>query len=223
MTRHHREQPGSPIHGVMFIIAAVIGCGGGGLPVGTAGSAGSHASCTGGGGAGGVLAGGMSNDGGACACPSVTPTSVPGSESVHMDLRCLCPPGSCSDTCPATLGAYNLDKVCTRISNLSSLSPNLALVRISGCGRVSYQTFLGFSGSTHTFDVQSGALVGVAYGNDYAAPPCGVSLHSYGTGPTDSCAETEIQRCTVCGLFMLYPPCSEHIDNPPPLESAGYL
>jgi DNA-binding CsgD family transcriptional regulator len=50
MTRHHREQPGSPIHGVIFIVVALIGCGGPGSLPGAAGSAGSDA-----GGATGVL------------------------------------------------------------------------------------------------------------------------------------------------------------------------
>lgn len=127
---------------------------------------------------------------GTCACPKAV------KHTVAFELDCLC--GGTAQGCPETIVDYASAPLCAN---------GTAVIQTTGCGKVRLGP-IGTSGSSVTFDLASGALVGAYQWSNIASGACssagafsyiyGEPLFANGEGITTGLC-TKVQRCTLCG------------------------
>jgi hypothetical protein len=121
--------------------------------------------------------------------------------AVQRPLSSLCAAGSTTD-CPASPADL--------VARCSGATPEQPLVRAEGCGLARYES-TSLSGTSYTFDAQSGKLVGVYQWSDVPWGECQAFGYRYGTnlliGISGGCPEAETTFCTLCGSGSGYPSC----------------
>jgi hypothetical protein len=133
-----------------------------------------------------------------CACGAAT-------GAVRLPLACFCADPANAELCSLPLARY------VPPAELCG-GGGPAVVRTTGCGRVSFEPQGAFAGVTTIFDGTSGSLVGVLKFNDIPVEACGSWSALFGRGlfpraydpslPSLSVAADvcpDVATCTVCG------------------------
>jgi hypothetical protein len=154
-------------------------------------STGASSGAAGQGGAGGAAGQGDA----ACACPSPL---APGA-TAHLPLACLC--GA------STQGQFLCTRTDADLRADASCGAGETDVRVTGCGKVSYQLGEGYAGSVLVLSKTTGAVVGVYEFSDTPFGSCAAFGYVYGEGlfpmgvavaaPADACAQ--LDTCALCG------------------------
>jgi hypothetical protein len=143
-----------------------------------------------------------------CRCPVPTP------DAVRAPLACYCDDPTNAQLCAASLPSF------TPTDSSTCRGDGPALLRVTGCGRVSFvEAGLVFEGVTPTFDQGSGKLIGLLRFSDIPVEACGTWTVLYGAGlfaregapswvtASDLCPE--LQTCVFCGNGPTdVPPCT---------------